>query len=89
MYWNTILEFINKSLSQYNYRLIYEETKPSSDEDLYEVEFWLEDRKLNRTPYSKIFIRNQANYKTKAFEKLLSQMIFAYYERLINEIENN
>lgn len=59
--------------------LSYMEIEPSSPEDMYEVAFYLDDGK-QKTPYKKIFVRNETNPKRKAFKVLLDEIIHGYYD---------
>lgn len=59
--------------------LTYTETEPSSEEDMYEITFFIETDK-EKTLYRTMFIRNESNPRKKAFNILLDEIITSYYE---------
>lgn len=63
----------------------YQETYPSSEDDMYEFNVWLEDNKLTKYPFRTFYIRNvdkkpDFNYKRKALTLLLNTFIRSYFE---------
>lgn len=80
-----IYEFINHILKQQGYILRFEETYPSSKEDMYEVEFWLEDRNINRIDMTKVLVKEADNYRDKAFNYMLNGILFSYYSNIIDK----
>lgn len=74
---------IEKKLSEILFRrgyvLTYNEVEPSSENDMYEITFYLENDK-EKTPYRTMYIRNEKNPKKKAFTILLDEIIDSYYE---------
>lgn len=74
---------IEKKLSEILFRrgyvLTYTEVEPSSENDMYEITFYLENDK-EKTSYRTMFIRNEKNPKKKAFTILLDEIIDSYYE---------
>lgn len=76
---------IKKAILSKGYYLKYEETYPSSPEDMYEIKFWVEDRNLNQFDYKTIYIRNKENPKEEAFKLLLNEYVQSYYSELKSE----
>lgn len=72
---------ITEILFRRGYVLTYEETEPSSTDDMYEITFYLENDK-ERTIYRTMYIRNNKNPKRTAFVNLLDEIIDNYYETL-------
>lgn len=74
---------IEKKLSEILFRrgyvLTYTEVEPSSENDMYEITFYLENDQ-EKTVYRTMFIRNEKNPKKKAFTLLLDEIIDSYYE---------
>ena len=74
---------IEKKLSEILFRrgyvLTYTEVEPSSENDMYEITFYLENDQ-EKTTYRTMFIRNEKNPKKKAFTLLLDEIIDSYYE---------
>lgn len=74
---------IEKKLSEILFRrgyvLTYTEVEPSSENDMYEITFYLENDK-EKTAYRTMYIRNEKNPKKKAFNILLDEIIDSYYE---------
>lgn len=64
------------------YELNYTETLPSTPEDMYELNTWVEDRYGNKYDYRKIYVRDHPTPKIKAFKLLLDQMIGSYLENI-------
>lgn len=78
---------INEVLKSRGLVIKYKETMPSSDEDMYEFNVWLEDNQLNRYPFHTFFIRNidnkpDFNYKRKALKMLLNTIIESYFDNV-------
>lgn len=74
-----IEDTIKRIVASKGYVLNYEETNPSSSEDMYEIKFWIEDRHLTKFDYKTIYIRNKKNPKQEAFKLLLNEYIHNYY----------
>lgn len=74
-----IEDTIKKIVASKGYILNYEETNPSSPEDMYEIKFWIEDRHLTKFDYKTIYIRDKKNPKQEAFKLLLNEYINNYY----------
>ena len=74
---------IEKKLSEILFRrgyvLTYTEVEPSSENDMYEITFYLENDQ-EKTVYRTMFIRNEKNPKKKALTLLLDEIIDSYYE---------
>lgn len=78
---------INEVLAHRGLVLKYKEITPSSAEDRYEFNVWLEDNQLNKYPFHTFFIRNidnkpDFNYKRKALKMLLNTIIEAYFDNV-------
>ena len=74
-----IEDTIKRIVASKGYVLNYEETNPSSSEDMYEIKFWIEDRHLTKFDYKTIYIRDKKNPKQEAFKLLLNEYINNYY----------
>ena len=72
---------ITEILFRRGYILTYEEVEPSSENDMYEITFYLENDK-GRSVYKTMYIRNNKNPKKTAFVNLLDEIIDNYYETL-------
>lgn len=77
-----IEDTIKRIVASKGYVLNYEETNPSSSDDMYEIKFWIEDRNLTRFDYKNIYIRNNKNPKQAAFKLLLNDYINNYYSNI-------
>lgn len=77
-----IEDTIKRIVASKGYVLNYEETNPSSPEDMYEIKFWIEDRHLTKFDYKTVYIRNNKNPKQEAFKLLLNEYINNYYNNL-------
>lgn len=76
---------INAILNRKGYLLKYEETLPSSSEDMYELKVWIEDRDATPYYFRSIFVRGAENPKKIAFDKLINMFIESYYADLWTE----
>lgn len=76
---------INAILNRKGYLLKYEETFPSSPEDMYELKVWIEDRDATPYYFRSIFVRGAENPKKIAFDKLVNMFIESYYADLWTE----
>ena len=76
---------IEKKLSEILFRrgyvLTYTEVEPSSENDMYEITFYLENDQ-EKTTYRTMFIRNEKNPKKKAFTLLLDEIIDTFIPRV-------
>lgn len=72
---------ISDILFRRDFILSYDEIEPSSSEDMYEIEFYL-DNGVSKSLYRTMFIRNSKNPKRKAFGMLLDEIIDNYYESI-------
>lgn len=61
--------------------LTYKEKEASSEEDMYEITFYLDDG-IVKSEYKKMFIRDSKNPKRKAFSLLLDEIIDSYFESI-------
>lgn len=78
---------INDVLSRRGLVLKYQETMPSSEEDMYEFKVWFEDNNMNQYPFHTFWIRNvehksDFNYKRKALKSLLNTIIEGYFDNV-------
>jgi hypothetical protein len=85
----TTEERLNAILSKRGFLLKYEETFPSSNEDMYEMKVWIEDNLGTNYAYKNIYVRNCKDPKSKAFRLLIDGFIDSYCQTLGNETTNN
>lgn len=78
---------IKEILFRRGYLLTWQETTPSSPEDMYEIKFWLDNGTL--IPYRTMYIRATKYPRRKAFSLLLDDILNSYYESInIGKLEN-
>lgn len=75
-------ERIKQAVRANGYELYYQEKQPSSPEDMYEIKFWVEDRNCKQYDFKTIYVRDEKDPKTKAFELLLTEYIETYFNQI-------
>lgn len=78
-------DFISNLISKQGFVFKYEETFPSSEHDVYELQTWVEDKNQIKYDYKKICVRDRENPQEIAFKTLLDSIIENYYESLSNK----
>ena len=79
-------DFISNLISKQGFVFKYEETFPSSEHDVYELQTWVEDKNQIKYDYKKICVRDREDPQEIAFKTLLDSIIENYYESLSNKI---
>ena len=78
-------DFISNLIAKQGFVFKYQETFPSSEHDVYELQTWVEDKNQIKYDYKKICVRDRENPQEVAFRKLLDSIIENYYENISNK----
>lgn len=78
-------DFISNLIAKQGFVFKYQETFPSSEHDVYELQTWVEDKNQIKYDYKKICVRDRENPQEVAFKKLLDSIIENYYENISNK----
>lgn len=78
-------DFISNLIAKQGFVFKYQETLPSSEHDVYELQTWVEDKNQIKYDYKKICVRDRENPQEVAFRKLLDSIIENYYENISNK----